>query len=123
MNYIILLFGVLIALGGVVLLVTPETVFNLFRKHADSAGLHLFAVIGRIVVGIVLIVGAPGSRFPVALQVLGWISIAAALTLGAIGRARFRRLIQWALELAPLLKSLAGCLAILFGGFLVYAVI
>lgn len=123
MNYIVLLFGTLIALGGAVLLVRPDTISRLIAKHADSMGLHLSAIIARVILGVVLIIAAPESRFPVTLQVLGWLSIAAALVLGVIGRARLQSLIQWALGLTPRFKRPAGILAVFFGGFLVYAVL
>lgn len=123
MNYIILLFGTLIAFGGITLLIKPDIIFSVFTKHENSIGLHLFAIIIRVVLGVALIIGASESRFPVILQVLGWLSITAALVLGVIGRTRFRNLIKWAINLAPPFRSLAGIFAVLFGGFLVYAVL
>lgn len=123
MNYIILVFGTLIAFGGVALLIKPYIIFSVFTKHANSIGLHLFAIIVRVVLGVVLVIGASESRFPVILQVLGWLSISAALVLGVIGRTRFRNLIRWATKLALPFRSLTGIFSILFGGFLVYAVL
>ncbi len=122
MNYIILLFGTLIAFGGVALLIKPDIIFSIFTKHVNSIGLHLFAIIIRFVLGVVLVIGASESRFPLILQILGWLSVSVALVLGVIGRARFQSLIKWAINLAPAFRSLAGIFAVLFGGFLVYAV-
>lgn len=123
MNYLIFLFGTLIVLSSVVLLIKPAAIFSLFAKHANSIWLRLFAVAVRIVLGVALIAGASESKFPVVLQVLGWLSILAAVMLTVIGKVRFQNLIKWALELAPPFKSLAGLLGILFGGFLIYAVL
>lgn len=123
MNYIILFFGALIALSGAVLLIRPDTIFSIFTRYANSIGFHLFAIMVRIALGVVLVIGASESKFPVVLQVLGWLSISAALVLMVIGRVRFQSLIKWALRLAPTFTALAGLLAILFGGFLVYAVL
>lgn len=123
MNYFILLFGALIALSGAVLLIRPDTIFGVLRRYADSIGLRLFAIIVRITLGVVLVIGASASRFPVVLQILGWLSISAALVLVVIGRVRFQNLIKWSLGLAPAFTGLAGLLAVLFGGFLIYAVL
>lgn len=123
MNYLILLFGILIALGGTMLLARSEIIFGLLAKHVSSVELHVFSIVIRAVLGIALVMAAPESRFPLALQVVGWISIAAALLLAGIGRGRFQNLIGWALELGPPFKRLAGILVVLFGGFLIYAVL
>lgn len=123
MDFVVLLFGALIALSGAVFLIRPATIFGAFKRYANSIGLHLFAIIVRIALGVALLTGASDSRFPVVLQVLGWLSISAALVLVVIGRVRFQNLIKWALGLAPGFTGLAGLLAVLFGGFLVYAVL
>lgn len=123
MNAIILLFGAAIALGGVLMLTKPDVIFNLFAKQTNSPGLHVFAVVVRIFLGVVLIIGASQSRFPVVLQVLGWLSIIAAFVLGVMGRTKFVSLINWALGIRSPLKRLVGIIAILFGGFLVYSVV
>ncbi|QIB67300.1 hypothetical protein [Kineobactrum salinum] len=123
MNYLVFLFGSLIVLSSAVVLIKPVAIFNLLKKHASSIWLHLSAVVVRIVLGAVLIAGASESKFTVVFQVLGWLSILAALMLAVIGRVRFQNLINWALELTPLFKSLAGLLGILFGGFLIYSVL
>lgn len=110
-------------LSSVVLLIKPTAIFSLLAKYENSTWLRLFAVVVRIILGVVLIAGASESKFPVVLQVLGWLSILAALMLAMIGGVRFQKLIKWTLELAPAFKSLAGLLGILFGGFLIYAVL
>jgi len=66
---------------------------------------------------------ATESKYPTAISILGWISIVAASVLGIMGRANFRRLMSWALSLAPSFGRIGGLLAILFGGFLIHAVI
>jgi hypothetical protein len=66
---------------------------------------------------------AAASRYPTAILILGWVSIAAATVLGVMGRPNFRRLMAWALGLAPSFGRIGGLAAILFGGFLIHAVI
>jgi hypothetical protein len=123
MNYIVILFGAATLVAGIIILVNPETVFGLLRRNADSLGMHILAVVVRIILGVALILCAAGSKYPTAILIIGWISVAAATVLGVMGRTNFKRLMSWALGLAPSFGRIGGLLAILFGGFLVHAVI
>jgi hypothetical protein len=121
-NYFILVFGTLMAVAGIVLLLRPSVLFDLLRKNLDSPVLYALAVFVRVVLGIALVVAAPSSQFPLALAILGWVAIAAAIFIGAMGRARFSKLMTWVLSLTTSWGRVSGFFAILFGGFLVYAV-
>ena len=123
MGYIILVFGVLILLAGVVILAKPESIFGILRSHSESLSVHILAVATRIVLGVALIVYAGDSKHPHILEILGWLTIAAAIGLGVIGRSNFKRLMKWALALALPYGRIGGVVAVLFGGFLVYAVL
>ena len=123
MSYIILLLGIAILLLGVVILVNPDSIFGLIRSHSESLGLHVLAVVGRLVLGIALITYSAESHYPVALQALGWLTITAAVILGIMGRSRFKGLMTWALSFASTFGRFAGFGAILLGGFLIYAVV
>jgi len=123
MNYIIILFGTATIVAGIIILINPETVFGLMRRKSESLGLHILAVVVRIILGVALIVYATESKYPTAISILGWISIVAASVLGIMGQANFRRLMSWALSLAPPFGRIGGLLAILFGGFLIHAAI
>jgi len=123
MNYVIILFGAAIIVAGIIILINPETVFGLMRRKSESLGLHILAVVVRIILGAALMLYAAESKYPTAISILGWISIVAASVLGIMGRANFRRLMSWALSLAPSFRRIGGLLAILFGGFLIHALI
>ena len=122
MNYIILLFSTATIVAGIIIVINPETIFGLIRKKLDSLGLHILAVVVRIIIGVALILCATESKYPTTILIIGWISIVAAFVLGIMGRTNFRRLMSWALSLAPAFGRIGGFLAILFGGFLIHAV-
>ena len=61
------------------------------------------------------------SRFPIAIEVIGWISIVAAVSLAVMGRRNFNRLMSWALSVAKPFARIGGVIAAAFGAFLVYA--
>ena len=117
MHYIIMLFGAATTIAGVIIVISPETVFGLIRKHLASMGIHVLAVVMRIVRGATLILCAAESKFPAAIEVIGWITLVAALMLGIMGRVRLKRLIAWALGLPSPFKRMGGVLAALLGGF------
>ncbi len=123
MIYIILLFGVLTSLGGVVLIIRPEFIFSILTKYGDSLSLQIFAVIVRILFGVALVIGASESKYPIVLQIFGWLLISAALVIGGIGRERFKKVVKWSVKLPTLIYRLASVLSILFGCFLIYAVV
>ncbi len=121
MNNLVLVFGSLMAIGGIILLVRPAVLFDLLRKYQNSLGLYGLAIFVRVFLGVVLVVAAPASKFPLVLETLGWLAIVAAVFIGAIGRGRFSKLMAWVLGLAAGLGRISGLFAVLFGGFLVYA--
>lgn len=102
----------------------PEKLRTSVTSAMDKSwGIYL-AVIVRLVLGSALIVVAPASLFPIVFQVLGLMTIVAAIAVVLIGRERIRRLLAWMSERfsAPIVR-----LWLLFGmalaGFLVYGVL
>ena len=61
------------------------------------------------------------SEFPFVIEVIGWLSIVAAIFLAVIGRRNFNRLMSWALSLSKPFGRVGGVLAAAFGAFLIYA--
>ena len=123
MNYIIMLFAIAIIAASIIIVINPETIFGLLRRKLESLGLHILAVVVRVILGVALMMYATESKYPTAISILGLISIVAASVLGIMGRTNFKRLMSWALSLSPSFGRKGGLLAILFGGFLIYAVV
>jgi hypothetical protein len=120
--YLIIAFSAVTIIAGLIILINPDMIFRLLRRHLESLSMHILAVVLRVILGLALIVCAAASKFPTAILVLGWVSIVAAAVLAIVGRRNFKRLMSWALGLAPHFGRIGGLLAILFGAFLVYAV-
>ena len=114
-------FGFLLALTGLIILVNPMTVFGPLGRNIGDTGLRVLAVVVRTLLGVLLIVTSEQSRYPLLMEWLGGLSVAAALFLLLMGRERFERLMRWALGLVDRLGRVAGVTAIAFGGFLLYA--
>ena len=74
-----------------------------------------------IVLGALLIYQSNISKFPFVIEVIGWLSIVAAIFLAVMGRLNFNRLMSWALSLSKPFGRVGGILAVAFGTFLICA--
>ncbi len=121
MTYIIIFFGLMLFLGGAVIVVNPEIIFGLLRNNMEKVSLQFLAIGMRVVIGILLIQYADESKYPTTIEIIGWLSIAAAVTLSIIGRQSFLKLMSWAFSLLKPYGRIAGLFAMALGGFLIYA--
>lgn len=121
MTILVILFAVLTLAAGLVISINPEYVFGFLRKHFERIELYILAIGVRLLLGVLLIYLSGVSRFPLAIEIIGWISIIAALVFLVIGRARFNKLMSWVLSLVKPLGRVGGVIAMAFGVFLVYA--
>jgi hypothetical protein len=109
----------LICLAGVML---PAQSLHAVKAAWQYRAALLVAVVVRFTVGVLLVLAAPHSRFPLAFEMLGWLAIVAALLIPFVGRDRIARLLDWWSR-----RSLPGIrlwllAGLAFGCFLVYGV-
>jgi len=121
MTLFIIIFGTLTCLAGIVILVNPEIVFGFLRKNFDKIELQILAVAIRLVLGAFLIYQSGASKYPFAIEIIGWLSIVAAVFFAVIGRNNFSKLMAWALSLVKTLGRVGGVIASAFGAFLINA--
>ena len=121
MTLLIIIFGTLILMAGIVIVINPEILFDYLRNNMDKLILHILAVATRLVIGTLLILQANISKYPFAIEVLGWFSISAGLFLGVMGRKNFRKLMTWTLKKNKPFGRVGGILGGAFGAFLIYA--
>jgi len=121
MTPIILSFGLMVFLAGVIIVVNPEIIFGLLRNNLEKVSLQVLAVGVRLVIGILLVQYASESKYPTIIEIIGWLSIAAAVTSSVIGRQRFLNLMSWAFSLLKPYGRVGGLFAMAFGGFLIHA--
>lgn len=118
---LIIIFGALTLLTGITILVNPEIVFGFIRKHIEKTGLQVLAIVVRLVIGILLVQQSAASRYPLAMEIIGWLAIVAAVIFTVVGRKNFKRLMSWALSLTKTYGRIGGFIAAGFGAFLIYA--
>ncbi len=121
MTVLIIIFGALNLLAGIVIVINPEVIFGYLRNNLDKLELHILAVGVRLILGVLLIYQSNVSKFPFVIEIIGWLSIVAAIVLAVIGRRNFNRLMSWALSLLKPFGRVGGVLAAAFGAFLICA--
>ncbi|MGI9294331.1 MAG: hypothetical protein ACR2PS_10145 [Pseudomonadales bacterium] len=121
MTELLVLFGVLIVVLGLVIIIRPETIFGYLQGHYDNLSIQILAVVVRLIIGVLLISQSGFSKFPLTIEILGWLSVVAALSFALMGRQNFLKLMSWAMGLFTPYGRVGGIFATLFGGFLVYA--
>ena len=121
MAVVIISIGAVILVVGVVLMINPGGFIDNLQSNLQHAWLHVVAVVVRIVLGLLLISQAGLSRFPLIIEILGWISLAAAALLLLIGRENFQRFVSRVISLVTPYARAGGAVTAAFGAFLVYA--
>jgi len=111
----------MVFLTGFIIVVNPEIIFGLLRNNLEKVSLHILAIGIRMIIGILLIQYAGDSKYPTIIEIIGWLSIGAAVTFSVIGRRHFLSLMSWAFSLIKPYGRIGGLLTMAFGGFLIYA--
>ena len=114
-----LVIGALVILASAISFAVPDLRLSLERSVLTPPGLCAIAAL-RIAIGVVLVFGAPASRAPRTLRVLGLIIIIAGLSTPWFGVARARTVVNWLASAGPLLMRLDAFVGMALGGFLVY---
>ncbi len=119
MKIIIALVGVLICLGGLVMLLAPEKFKNVMNNWTGQPR-FLFAIIIRVVLGAILLAEAASLRFPLAMKIIGGISIVAAIAILLVGQGRMDRIIDYWMRKPNNILRAWSVFAIAFGAFFIY---
>jgi len=122
MNYVIILFGLLITVLSLFILIKPKVALDYMSANAGSLGLYISAIAFRVGMGVVLILYADQSRYPAAFEIIGALFLAAGVILALIGRNRFERLVSWAMGFFGKIAWVGGLLGMVFGLFFIHAV-
>lgn len=120
LTYFVIAFGAVIALASLYGMIAPRRLTRFVSTFLDKSWAMVFAVGVRLVLGAVLILAAPATKFPLAFQILGGLALLAAVLIPFVGRARLAKLIGWFESLSPAVVSMWCVFGVGFGGFLIY---
>ena len=122
MAWLAMVLSLVVALVGALGLVSPRTVLELFRWFEGPLGLYTAAVL-RILLGGALLVAAPSSRAPRALQGLGFVILVAGLITPFFGVERLRAFLDWWSTQGPGFVRAWCAVALAVGAFLARSVL
>ena len=84
-------------------------------------GWSMYAAVGaRLALGVVFVLAAPETKFPLVIQIIGYLAIAAAVLLPIIGKERIARMLAWFSQCPQMLIRLWLIVGMGFGAFIVY---
>jgi hypothetical protein len=115
-----LVIGVMIAVQGIVGLVSPETFTEFIRAFQVSPVIYLAAII-RVLIGAILVLAAPASRAPLLLRGLGVLIVIGGLLTPFVG-AQFAGVVLgwWSVGGPPVVRMWASA-SLLIGSFIIFA--
>ena len=121
-QYIVIVFGAAITAACVGGIVSPSDMIGAVRKVFDKSWGLPVAIGVRLFLGVVFILVAPETIYPMFFKVVGVIFIVAAAVLPLVGKERLRKLMAWA-EGWPVLGIRVWLLfGAALGAFVIYAV-
>lgn len=118
---IIKLFGVFFLISGISFFIRPEMVFDWIENNSENTSFYIFAIVFRLILGVLFIIAARASKYPGIIKFFGYLTILVAIILIAIGQEGFQNLIN---SIIPNVKPFAfvgGLTGMAFGGFLLYS--
>lgn len=115
------ILGVLVASFGLLGLFFPSRLLAFIARWQSQAGLYV-ATFVRLLLGVALVLSAPGSRTPDFLRVLGIIVIVAGIATPLIGLRRFEALLRWWSESDESYLRAYSFVLLALGGSIVWAV-
>ena len=121
MKLIIKILGILILLIGISLLIKPEFVFGWIEDNMLNNSLYIFAIVMRLIFGIILIIAAKGSKYPGIIKFFGYLAVIAAIVFIFMGQTNFMDFVSSGIPAIKPYAAVVGLVAMAIGGFLVYA--
>jgi len=101
----------------------PKTLVDRVKRLFDQRSGMGFAIGARLVLGVLLLLAASASRFPLTFEVLGWLTLAGAVAVPVIGRKRISKLLEWIGDKPAIAMRLWLLFGFAFGGFLVFGAV
>ena len=123
MLHLVLILGLVIAAIGLVGLLWPKALIRIVQAAWKFRVSLYLVVLLRLAFGLILLVAAHDTRFPLALQILGGLSILSAVAALAVGFDRVQRFLNWWSRRPEWFIRVWCVLAVAFGGFLVLAAV
>ena len=121
MIYVAMALGWIMVGLGLFGLAQPGRMAGLAGRVNFTDGLRYLGAFARFAIGLALYLAADQTRFPLALEILGILSVLAGIVLLLLRRATLQRWVGLAVSWPSGALRAIGAVALGLGGFLVYA--
>jgi len=114
------LFGIVIAVMGIIFLINPKTLKQYFLFWKQEKRLQIGGIIA-IIFGIIFLIAAPQCRLTGLIIVLGIWSIIKGALLFMLGQKKIYAYLDWWLSKPVSVTRFLGLIALAFGALLIYS--
>ena len=121
MKLVLKLFGILLILAGISFIIYPEFLFGWLEDNTENSSLYISAIVGRFVLGILLIIAAKESKFPLFFKIFGYLAIIAAIVFIFIGHENFQHFMASIIAEFKPYAPISGLIVVAVGGLFIYA--
>lgn len=123
MIYIIALLAVIICAGSMIGVFKTSQLVDMVRQVVITRPLRIAAIMARIIIGVVLIMVAAETRFPLTIVIIGGLVILSGIVLIFLNEEKIQSWLDRVLQQSlPVIRTILMVVS-LFGLFLLYAVI
>ena len=121
--YFISLFGALMVLLSIIMVVSPEYWSKGIMKFSEKPFFHPFEIVSRLLFGVVLVVFADQTLYPIFMSFLGYVLVLVGVGLAFTPPSRHRQFAVWSAQKFKEMFRPAGIGSLLFGTFIIYAAV
>ncbi|MBN2284682.1 MAG: hypothetical protein JXO48_12415 [Deltaproteobacteria bacterium] len=119
MSVIVLVIGLIILGMALALLLSPALLRMLLGTFIRNNWWNI-AMMLRVVIGVLLLLAAPGTRAPVVVQVIGVLFVLSGIVIPFMGAARLGKLVNWWLARPDGFLRAWAVAAAVFGALIVW---
>ena len=120
---ILLVLSCVVCLGSLFAIIFPQQLLSAAQKIPITTTIRVIGFVIRTIWGIIMILVAGSTRFPQTIYIIGILLIVAGVTALLMGNAKLKSLKDWFLLQNVTSIRIGGIAGILFGGFLIYALV
>lgn len=119
--YAIAVFGIVMVVISLVMVVKPDAWGQMILKFVRIPYFHYFEILLRLVFGILFVVYADQTKFPLTVEIIGLVLLSVGVGLSFITPSYHIRIAHWFVEKISKYLRPAGIVSLAFGIFLIYA--
>ena len=121
MSIFVKIVGLIMAIMGIVLILTPKTLNQLVNFCQKGKRLRIGAII-RIIIGVIFLNSASQCKLPLVVAIIGVLILIKGIMVFVLGPQRVRSTLEWWNKRPAQMIRLLGLIALALGLLLIYSV-